>query len=34
VQLWEVPGAGHTEALFVARELYIQTVLDWFGSHP
>ena len=34
VQLWEVPGAGHVEALFIARELYIRTVVEWFRSHP
>jgi uncharacterized protein len=30
VTLWEVPEAGHTEALSVRREEYLKRVLAWF----
>ena len=31
--LWEVPGAGHANAIGVARDEYTARVLDWFARH-
>jgi dipeptidyl aminopeptidase/acylaminoacyl peptidase len=33
VVLWEVPGAGHADAINAANQEFAVRVLDWFSSH-